>query len=142
MAKCYKNVKIILNKLSKYFILVPLKIQMEIMKLYHNPRCSKSRQGLAILKEKKIEFEIVEYLKSPLSKNELSEIIKKLNIQPIELVRKNELVWKEKFKGQKLDNDQIINALVENPKLIERPILVNGNLAIVGRPPESFESII
>ena len=112
------------------------------MKLYHNPRCSKSRQGLAILKEKNLEFEIVEYLKSPLNKEEISDIISKLKIQPIDLVRKNELVWKEKFKNKNLDNDQILSALVEYPKLIERPILVNGNSAIIGRPPEQLISII
>lgn len=112
------------------------------MKLYHNPRCSKSRQGLAILKEKNLKFEIVEYLKSPLNKEEISDIISKLKIQPIDLVRKNELVWKEKFKNKNLDNDQILSALVEYPKLIERPILVNGNSAIIGRPPEQLISII
>jgi len=112
------------------------------MKLYHNPRCSKSREGLAILKDKNLEFEIVEYLKVPLSKEELSTIIKKLDIAPIDLVRKNESIWKEKFKGQNLDNEQVLNALVEYPKLIERPILVNGNLAVVGRPPDQLNSII
>ena len=112
------------------------------MKLYHNPRCSKSRQGLAILREKNLDFEIVEYLKSPLNKEELSDIISKLKIQPIDLVRKNELIWKEKFKNKNLDNDQVLSALVKFPKLIERPILVNGNSAIIGRPPEQLISII
>ena len=112
------------------------------MKLYHNARCSKSREGLAILKNKNLDFEIVEYLKNPLSKEELSDIIKKLNIAPIDLVRKNETVWKENYKGQNLDNEQVLNAMIEHPKLIERPILVNGNLAVVGRPPEQLISII
>ncbi len=113
-----------------------------MMKLYHNPRCSKSREGLAILKDRNVDFEIVEYLKVPLTKKELSNIIKKLNIAPIDLVRKNESIWKEKFKGQNLDNEQVLNAMVEYPKLIERPILVNENLAVVGRPPEQLISII
>lgn len=112
------------------------------MKLYHNPRCSKSREGLAILRDRNLDFEIVEYLKVPLTKEELSNIIKKLNIAPIDLVRKNERIWKENFKDQKLDNEQVLDALVEHPKLIERPILVNGNLAVVGRPPEHLISII
>jgi arsenate reductase len=112
------------------------------MKLYHNPRCSKSREGLAILKDRNVDFEIVEYLKVPLTKKELSNIIKKLNIAPIDLVRKNESIWKEKFKGQNLDNEQVLNAMVEYPKLIEHPILVNENLAVVGRPPEQLISII
>ena len=112
------------------------------MKLYHNPRCSKSREGLAILKDKQLDFEIVEYLKNPLTKKELSDIIKKLNIAPIELVRKNEAIWKENFKGQKLDNEQVLDAMVQYPKLIERPILINGNLGAIGRPPELLISII
>ena len=112
------------------------------MKLYHNPRCSKSREGLAILKDRNLDFEIVEYLKVPLNIKELSDIIKKLNIAPIDLIRKNESIWKEKYKGQNLDNAQVLNAMVEHPKLIERPILVNENLAVVGRPPEQLISII
>lgn len=112
------------------------------MKFYHNPRCSKSRQGLAILKEKGLEFEIVEYLKSPISKEELTNIIKKLHIEPIDLVRKNERIWKENYKSQKLDNEQVLMILIEHPKLIERPIFVNGNLAVIGRPPENLFSII
>ena len=113
-----------------------------MMKIYHNPRCSKSREGLGILKDRNLDFEIVEYIKVPLTKEELSNIIKKLNIAPIDLVRKNESIWKEKYRGQNLDNEQVLNAMVEHPKLIERPILVNGNLAVVGRPPEQFNSII
>ncbi len=113
-----------------------------MIKLYHNPRCSKSREGLAILKDRNLDFEIVEYLKAPLTKEELSDIIKKLNIAPIDLVRKNESIWKEKYKSQNLDNEQVLNAMVEHPKLIERPILVNENLAVVGRPPEQLISII
>ncbi len=112
------------------------------MKLYHNSRCSKSREGLAILRDQNLNFEIVEYLKTPLTKKELSNIIKKLNIAPIDLVRKNERIWKDNFKGQKLDNEQVLDAMVQYPKLIERPILVNGNLAVVGRPPEQLTSII
>jgi arsenate reductase len=112
------------------------------MKLYHNPRCSKSREGLAILKKANLDFEIVEYLKTPLTKEELSNIVKKLNIEPIDLVRKNERVWKENFRGQKLDNEQVLEAMVQYPKLIERPILINGNLGVIGRPPEQLISII
>lgn len=112
------------------------------MKLYHNPRCSKSRQGLAILKNANLDVEIIEYLKTPLNKNEIKEIIQKLKIKPIALVRKNEAIWKEKFKHQNLSDDEIIQALTDFPKLIERPIFINGNKAIIGRPPESINSII
>lgn len=115
---------------------------MKIMKIYHNPRCSKSRQTLEILIKKNANFEIVEYLKDKLSINDLEEIIEKLEINTIELVRKNESVWKEKFKGRKLKDKEIIQAMIENPKIIERPIVINGNKAILGRPPENVLKII
>jgi arsenate reductase (glutaredoxin) len=112
------------------------------MKIYHNPRCSKSRQGLSILKEAKVDFEIIEYLKSPPSKKEIIDIVSKLNIDPINLIRKNETVWKENYKGKDLSDEQIINAMVDHPKLIERPIVIHGNKAIIGRPPEKIISIL
>ncbi len=112
------------------------------MLIYHNPRCSKSRQGLAILKDSNQDFEIVEYLKNPPSQDELSSIIKKLQIKPIELVRKNEAIWKEKYKGKDLTDEQIIKAMVENPKLIERPIVITNDKAILGRPPEIIKNIL
>ena len=112
------------------------------MKIYHNPRCSKSRQTLEILIKKNADFEIVEYLKNKLSITDLEEIIAKLEINTIELVRKNESVWKEKFKGRNLNDKEIIQAMIDNPKIIERPIVVNGNKAILGRPPENVLKII
>ena len=112
------------------------------MKIYHNPRCSKSRQTLEILIKKNADFEIVEYLKDKLSITDLEEIIAKLGINTIELVRKNESVWKEKFKGRNLNDKEIIQAMIDNPKIIERPIVVNGNKAILGRPPENVLKII
>lgn len=112
------------------------------MKIYHNPRCSKSRQGLEILKELAVKFEIINYLENPISETELLEIIKLLGIKPIDLVRKNETIWKESYKGKNLNDHQIVMAMVENPKLIERPIVVNNGKAIVGRPPEIIKSIL
>ena len=112
------------------------------MKIYHNPRCSKSRQGLAILQEAKVDFEIIEYLKTPLSEKELKAILSKLKIDAIDLVRKNEAIWKENYKGKELSNEQIIKAMVENPKLIERPIVIHKNKAVIGRPPEKIITII
>ena len=112
------------------------------MKLYHNPRCSKSRQGLAILQEANQKFEIVEYLKNPISESEIKDILKKLNIEPLDLVRKNEAIWKEKYKGKNISNEQVIQAMLEHPKLIERPIFINGDKAVIGRPPEKIISII
>jgi len=112
------------------------------MKIYHNPRCGKSREGLAILKESKLPFEIINYLETPLSKDELIEIIKLLGISPIDLVRKKEATWKENYKGKNLSDLEIITAMVENPKLIERPIVINNSKAVIGRPPEHIKSIL
>lgn len=112
------------------------------MKIYHNPRCSKSRQGLAILEEAKVNFEIIKYLDTPVTKDELAEIILLLGISPIQLVRKNEAIWKENFKGKELSDDEIITAMVENPKLIERPIVVANGKAVIGRPPEIIKDIL
>lgn len=112
------------------------------MKIYHNPRCGKSREGLAILQESKLPFEIINYLKTPLSKDELTEIIKLLNIPPLDLVRKNETIWKENHKGKNLSDSEIIKAMVENPQLIERPIVINKGKAIIGRPPELIKTIL
>ena len=112
------------------------------MKIYHNPRCSKSRQGLAILEKSTLSFETINYLNSPISVAELSEIIELLKIAPIDLVRKNESVWKEHYKGKDLSDSEIIIAMVENPKLIERPIVINHGKAVIGRPPESIYSIL
>ena len=112
------------------------------MKIYHNPRCGKSREGLAILQEFKLHFDIINYIETPLSKNELTEIIKLLGIPPIDLVRKNEAIWKENYKGKNLSDSEIITAMVKNPKLIERPIVINNDKAVIGRPPELIKSIL
>lgn len=112
------------------------------MKIYHNPRCSKSRQGLAILEGSKLNFETIKYLETPISENELKEIIKLLGIAPIDLVRKNEAIWKEKYKGETLTDSEIIAAMVQNPKLIERPIVINNGKAVIGRPPEIIKTIL
>lgn len=113
-----------------------------MIKIYHNPRCRKSREGLQILEESGKDFEIVKYLENTPTKEELSDIIELLGIKPIDLVRKNESIWKENYKNKQLSDNEIITAMVENPKLIERPIVVNKNKAIVGRPPENIKKII
>ncbi|GGK50990.1 arsenate reductase (glutaredoxin) [Lutibacter litoralis] len=112
------------------------------MKIYHNPRCSKSRQGLTILEDSKLDFKTIKYLDTPISEEELSNIIKLLDISPIDLVRKNEAIWKENYKGKELSESQVITAMVENPKLIERPIVINNGKAVIGRPPELIKSIL
>ncbi|QNM86102.1 arsenate reductase (glutaredoxin) [Polaribacter pectinis] len=113
-----------------------------MIKIYHNPRCSKSRQGVALLENSGKEFKIVKYLDAVPSEKELTEIIKLLNISPIELVRKSEKIWKENYKGKELSDSEIIKAMIQNPKLIERPIIINKNKAVIGRPTENISTII
>jgi arsenate reductase len=110
--------------------------------IYHNPRCSKSRQTLQLLESKTDDFKIVKYLENTPSEKELSEIIDKLGISPIELVRKNEAIWKEEFKGKDMSDKELISAMITYPKLIERPIVIKGKKAIIGRPPEKVLALI
>mgnify|MGYP000682526978 CR=1 FL=1 len=113
-----------------------------MIKIYHNPRCSKSRQGVELLENSGKQFEIVKYLENIPSKEELTSIIEKLKIRPIELVRKNEAIWKENYKGKELSGSDIIDAMLQNPKLIERPIVVTNTKAAIGRPLENIQNII
>ena len=113
-----------------------------MIKIYHNPRCSKSRQGLELLQNSGKEFEIVKYLENTPTKDELISIIEKLQIKPVELVRKNEAIWKENYKGKELSDPEIIEAMLQNPKLIERPIVINNSKAAIGRPLENIQNII
>ena len=106
------------------------------MKIYHNPRCQKSRQTLQLIEKEGKDVEIIEYLKTPPSKGEIEKLLHKLNVDIQDIIRKNELVYKEKFKNKNFTKEEWIEILIENPKLIERPIVVRGNKAIIGRPPE------
>ena len=110
--------------------------------IYHNPRCSKSRETLEILETKKAEYEIIKYLDVPLGEEKLSKIIKLLNIKPIELIRKNESIWKENFKHLDFTDKELIQVMAKYPQLIERPIVINGNKATIGRPPKKILDII
>ncbi|MBJ2173172.1 arsenate reductase (glutaredoxin) [Aureibaculum sp. A20] len=112
------------------------------MKIYHNNRCSKSRCGLEILNNSKQDFEVVDYIKNPLSEDEIKDLLKKLNFSPLQLVRKNEAIWKENYKGKDLSDSEIIKAMSEHPKLIERPIVVKGDKAVIGRPPENISALL
>ena len=107
------------------------------MKIYHNPRCSKSRQTLDLIKQKTKNYEIIEYLNEPLEFNDYKLILEKMELKPINLVRIKETIWKEKYKGKEMSDDDIIKALVDNPKLMERPIVTTNKQAIIGRPPEN-----
>ena len=113
-----------------------------MIKIYHNPRCSKSREGLCTLQDLKQPVEIINYIENPLTFDELQEIIRLLNIKPIELVRTKEAIWKEQFKDKELTDEEIITAMVENPKLIERPIVINGNKAVIARPSEKINEVL
>lgn len=110
--------------------------------IYHNPRCSKSRETLRILEEKGETVEIIKYLETPPTKKELEQLISLLGIKPIELVRTQEKEWKENYHGKTLSDNEIINAMVKFPRLIERPIAVKGTKAVVGRPPENVLDIL
>ncbi len=113
-----------------------------MIKIYHNPRCSKSREGLAVLENAKVDFEIIKYLNTPPTKTELKAIIKKIGIKPIELVRTKEIIWRENFKDKELSDNEVIEAMISYPKLIERPIIVNGDKAVLARPSELIKDII
>jgi len=113
------------------------------IKIYHNPRCSKSRQTLKLLEERELPVDIIEYLKEAPSKAELESVIKLLNMQPRDLMRKGEAVYKELgLKDDGLSRDQLISAMLENPILIERPIVLANGKAAIGRPPESVLDIL
>ena len=111
------------------------------MKIYHNPRCSKSRQTLQLINEAEKDVEIIEYLKDVPTEEELKSIIDLLGISPEQLLRKNEAIFKEQFKGRSLTDEEWIKIMIENPKLIERPIVVDGKKAVLGRPPENVLSL-
>lgn len=113
-----------------------------MIKIYHNNRCSKSRSGLEIVKASGKDFEIINYLTDTLTIEDIKVILNLLNIAPIDLVRKNEAIWKANYKGLTLSDEELIKAMVEHPKLIERPIVINGEKAVIGRPPEQIETII
>ena len=104
-----------------------------MIQIYHNNRCGKSRNCLLVLEESKVTFETINYLNTPPTAVELALLLQKLDLAPIELVRQKESVWIEHFKGKTLTDNEIIQAMVENPILIERPIVVNGDKAIIGR---------
>ncbi|QLG47137.1 arsenate reductase (glutaredoxin) [Costertonia aggregata] len=113
-----------------------------MIKIYHNPRCRKSREGLQLLEKSGKEFEVIKYLEEIPTKEELREVLDCLGITPENLVRKNETIWKENYRGKLLSNEQILDAMIAHPKLIERPIVVNGNKAVIGRPAENISRVL
>lgn len=115
---------------------------MSKFKIYHNPRCSKSRQALSILHDKGIEPEIIEYLKTPLTEVEIREILNILNKKPLEICRTKEKLFKELGLSHESSDEKLITVMAENPKLIERAIIIKDNeKGVLGRPPENVEKL-
>ena len=113
------------------------------IRIYHNPRCSKSRQTLGLIRDAGEEPEVVEYLQNPPTQKELDNLLKLLGLEPQALMRKGEAVYKELGLGKKnLSRKEAIKVMLENPKLIERPIVVKGNRAVLGRPPENVNKLL
>jgi arsenate reductase len=116
---------------------------MNTTRIYHNPRCSKSRETLALLENQQQDIEIVEYLKTPPTAEELSDILQQLDMQPRQLLRTKETLYKElQLDNDNLSDQELIRAMCDNPKLIERPIVIKNNQAIIGRPPEAVLNIL
>ena len=116
---------------------------MADFKIYHNPRCSKSRQTLEILNDKGVSVEVIEYLKTPLSKQELKTVLKALDLSPQDIMRKKEAEYKEAgLNNTDLSVDQQLEQMIAFPKVIERPIVVKGKQAVIGRPPENVLTLL
>ena len=109
-----------------------------MLNIYHNPRCRKSREALEFLINNNINFEVINYLKDHLTEVKLSSLINKLKIKPIDLIRKNESIWKDNYKRKELSDNEILQILITNPKLIERPIIETNDVAIIARPIENL----
>ena len=112
------------------------------MKIYHNPRCAKSRAGLKYLEEKGFEIEVKKYMTDGISEKELREILEKTGKKPFELVRTQEKSYREKYQGKEFSDDQWIKIMEENPHLLQRPLVINGNKAVLANPPEEIERIL
>ena len=113
-----------------------------MIRIYHNPRCRKSRAGLEYLSSKTQDFEIIDYLKNPLSLDELTSLFKKLDLEPSEMIRKQEQIFKDEFKGKDLSNEEWLKAMAEHPKLLHRPIVEKGDRALFAQPPETIDQIL
>ena len=109
--------------------------------IYHNPKCRKSRAGIDFLKEKGLDFTVVEYIKNPISREVLKDILMKMNVRPRELVRTQEDVYKSDFAGKEFNDEEWIDILLEYPRLIKRPIVVKGYRAVIAEPPEEIDRL-
>jgi len=113
-----------------------------MIQIYHNNRCTKSRQALQALKNSGRDFEVIDYLETPPNKIQLQELIKKPNIKPIELIRKTEKIYIDLFKAKNLSDPEWIDVMIEHPILIERPIIVSGDQAVIARPAERIKELL
>jgi arsenate reductase len=113
-----------------------------MIRIFHNPRCRKSREGLAIVENSGKPFEIVRYQDEPLTKSELKGLLRLLGVKAIDLVRKQEAIWKTDYKGKNLSEDEILDALLDHPKLIERPLVTFEGKAVIGRPAEKITELL
>jgi arsenate reductase (glutaredoxin) len=114
---------------------------MSTITIYHNPRCSKSRATLDLVEQRGGDFKVIEYLETPPTAKELEALLAKLGLEPEQLVRKGEEIYKTQYAGKKLTRAQWIEAMVRHPILIERPIIVLGDRAVIGRPPENVRAL-
>lgn len=131
------------NLIFRFYQLLCKKLNTYLMiQIYHNSRCTKSRECLAFLEESGQKYEVIKYLEKVPTFEELKLIIQKLKLKPIELVRKKEKIWIENFKDKTMSDDEVIRALISNPILIERPIVINGEKAVIARPLEKVVTII
>jgi arsenate reductase (glutaredoxin) len=113
-----------------------------MIRIYHNPRCRKSRAGLEYLQEKTSDFETIDYIKNGISPEEIREILEKMNTTPSNLVRTQEDYYKKQLKGKDISGEEWIGILAENPKLLQRPILVTEHKAVLGQPPENIDNLL
>jgi arsenate reductase (glutaredoxin) len=114
----------------------------DALTIYHNPKCSKSRETLALIRDSGIEPRVIEYLKTPPGPAEVATLARKLGVRPAELIRTTESVFKEKYGGEALDDKRAIAAIVADPILLQRPIVVRGEKAVIGRPPENAKPLL
>jgi arsenate reductase len=113
-----------------------------MLRIYHNPRCAKSRAGLQYLKAQGVDFEVVEYLKKHMMEKDLTQLLIKLNMNPLEIIRTGEKYYKKKLKGKKFHDHEWIRIICEHPELLKRPIVEGRYKAVVGDPTENIDTLI
>jgi len=122
-------------------ILKFIQINVNMYTIYHNPRCKKSRAGLQYVKDRTEDYKVVEYLKNPLTVDDLKLILMRLNKRPFEMIRTQEAIYKSDFKGKNFTDEEWMKIIVEHPKLLKRPIIVKNNTAVWGDPAEEIEKL-